>query len=498
LLAYSNFLFLYICYNLNIMVKVKGKKIIKIFKIQFWVTVFIFIAYGAVIVIGGKDVFLSELNNKRSVAGASVSALIRIIGPPKKPLISISTACTAQGNSYVDLIWGSDEDSNEYDIYRGGEELMKALNKSSFKDLNVMNNNTYSYYVVAKGSQGTTISDGVSIKTGECPAPIIPKITAEIISGKNVRAENISEISQRKPFFQGKVNIPYAIINLEIHSSQIIYATVRANINGYWQWSSPVDISYGLHTLYIEAIDPNNPNIVASAVVLFDIIKDEEDDKKETEKKESQVTKFNEDGFSSENNFIIDSDGKKEKNIQQTGDRPLDFDISLENGSYIRGVNMAEEAYRGESIKATVEFIKMILKDKQANVSYSLINQDNKIVGQYFDEVVLSDGLILEKIISLPLDLELGKYKIRVSVTVDNTTVSQEYYFMVKDKPILKVGANMYISYNDFVSNLGWLFIFSTLFLFVFSCLALWEHHLCKQSLFYITEKFLKRSGFIN
>lgn len=473
----------------------KNKKILRIFKLQLWVTAIFFLVYIGLILIGGKEVLSADLNNKKRVAGATVSAVLRIFGPPEKPLILGSSSCSAKGSSSINLRWNKVVDATSYDIYRDNEELIGGLKDNFFTDESVSDDKSYSYYVKAKGPAGSAVSNSKTFKANVCKPDDIPLAKISVFEGRDVSEINgVPATTNKQPIFYGQTDIPFAIIEIEVHSEVVVYSTVIANANGSWQWSLPVELPCELHTLYMKIIDPISENILSQTSMSFRIIEAGNEEYAEEEYIETV-----------ENNKNNDESKKKEiysrKNISEPVKemikKPFDFGISLENKAHIKGVSVAGEAYRGESVKVVIEFDEILVRDL-VDINYSLIDSDKKIIEQYSQQFSLNDGLVVEKIIPLSNELKLGKYGLRIKATIKNITVDEEVSFVLKDKPVLKIGAVNYVTYPDLINNLSWLFIVSSVFLLFFSILLFREHYLYKRALFHITDKILKRKGFIN
>ena len=479
------------------MAKKKKSRIKKFIKIQLFITGVIFFLYLALGYRAGWGILFADVAHKGRVAGATISILVRAYGPPSQPTVIATPACTSQHSAYIKLQWGLDQDATEYDVYRDGAELMLGLTENSFDDLNVTNDTSYSYYVVAKGPKGTATSDDAEATATKCPSVTNPEVIIEILQSKNVRnLDNVPEIIQRKPLFQGQTNIPYAIVKLEVQSGVVIYATTQANANGYWQWSPPIELPYGIHKLYVTAVDPSDPDVIASTLFVFKIKKTE---KEESEKSKAETTAST---TSSPSASIQPKSPAAEKENQtaevpKENQKPFEFEMEFKNQEYIKGVSINEEAYRGENLEVKVSFTDVVQENQTISLKYTLASLDQETLVEYNDNIKINSGREITRKIPLSYNLALGKYKLQVSATIGNTTVSHESYFILKDRPILKLGMT-YIAYTDLVSNLGWLISVSLLILLFFGAAALWEHHLARRALFQITGKVLKKKGFIN
>ncbi|MGW8184551.1 MAG: hypothetical protein ACWGHO_00385 [Candidatus Moraniibacteriota bacterium] len=460
--------------------------IIKILKIQTWITVLFVIAYLITLSLGTRETFFTDLYSKRQVASAVVSATIRIFGPPGKVAVSGNAFCDSNNESAIRLSWPLVTDATSYNIQRRGEELANELLDNFFVDTNVSARNSYLYKVIAKGPAGTSVSETTVVSAKKCALSEKSSINVSIFEGKNIsQIKGTPNTKNKKPVFQGQTDIPFAVIETEVHSNNIVYGTTRANINGYWRWSLPVGISKGLHELYIKAVDPNDSDDGTSSYFVFKIVEEDVD-----KVKIDKIT----DIISSEENIIKDVQLKPEVQVE----KPFDLNISVEDDANIEKVDIADEVYRGRDMKTTIGFGGALEKNSAIDVTYTLVDSDENVVMQYSKSTIVGENLTVEESIYPSLDLKLGKYKLVVSATVDGITISKESFVILRDLPLVKIGENSYLTYDDLVSNLSWLVIGSMSCLSFFSVASIREIYLYKRAKFHITEKVLKRKGFIN
>jgi hypothetical protein len=112
--------------------------------------------------------------------------------------------------------------------------------------------------------QPALVTPSVSIE----PDPAIT-IEKKIITLPDGRKAPVVVYPDGYPQFSGKTNIPGALIFLQIHSSQVIYATTVADDSGRWQWTSPTPITAGFHTINITAQNPGDSRIQISSSMDF-------------------------------------------------------------------------------------------------------------------------------------------------------------------------------------------------------------------------------------
>ncbi|MFZ2154113.1 MAG: hypothetical protein WAV16_02670 [Candidatus Moraniibacteriota bacterium] len=461
----------------------KKKNIIKILKIQAWITGLFLVAYLLVLSFGESGVFLSDLNNKKRVAGAMVGAMIRIFGPPTQPVVSGNSFCDSNNLSVVRLDWVNVVDATSYDVFREGNSVADDITDNFLLDENLLNNFSYNYYVVASGPAGVANSEVINISTQGCEAPITYYVKIDDFEGRSMTswAGTITTENQQ-PFFSGIASRADAWVELEIYGDNAFYAKTLTNQNGFWQWRFNSNLLVGNYLIYVKLLDLDGEIVLAQDSLNFEILaKDEDNSEKKKKKEQIDLT-------------LSDFSSTKQPVVK----KPFNLDISLSNDIYIRGVSVDREAYRGEGLGTSIDFSDVVVGGLPLKISYTLINEKNEIASHYNEEYILEKNLRVEKYIPLPLSLELGEYRLRIDASISGITVSDESTFILKDRPLLKIGATTYLTYHDLVGNLSWLFIGSTSFLSFFSIAAMREHYLYKRAVFHITEKVLKRRGFIN
>ena len=127
------------------MPKTKKNKFGKILKNHFLLTAAIIAFYISLGYVSGWDLLAGDLKNKKQVAGSTVSALMRIIGPPVTPVLNGNSLCSVENEPYIRLNWNADPDADEYDLYRNKELLMTGITDNFFSDPSVSKNKKYTY-----------------------------------------------------------------------------------------------------------------------------------------------------------------------------------------------------------------------------------------------------------------------------------------------------------------------------------------------------------------
>jgi hypothetical protein len=476
----------------------KKQKVRKGLYFSFCVTGMLFVFYATVGFFAGWNIVFSDLESKGRVAGTMVSAVVKVFDFPDPPVLSASAGCDAQNRSYVSLSWPVEDDATSYDVYRNEEELEVGLLDNFYTDENVNGQGQHSYYVVAVGPMGTASSESVSIAVEDCSDVFTPQISVMTFENRNVSSYgSIPKTKDRRSTFSGTTNIPFANITIQIHSGPIVYGSTQANGNGFWQWTPPVSLSRDTHTAHITATDPEDPSISATTNFVFQIEKkgdddSEDDDSDDEEEKEEISTVLVPGGTSSVPSQ--EGEGKKEELVRE---KPFDFQFELEGESLTRGVFISEEAYRGESLEVEILFNEEARKFEEMEIVYVFSNETG-LVSELREKINIGQDLSHRKKLALSHRWKVGKYKLQVSAIFGDVTVSHEGYFFLKDRPIIVTPGGMILTWADVLRNLSRVIIFSLFVLLVFFALICREHFLAKRAFFQITEKFLKRKGYIN
>lgn len=461
-------------------------------------------AYVLLGVFWGWDVIKADIFNRGKVAGATISMTMRIFGNPEKPVVSFGQGCDSNRAPFVRLRWSSDANATSFDIYRDGLELMLDVSENEYVDQNVASQETHDYYVTAKGPAGSAASDVISASAAECPVVADPSIEVETFEQSSV-GSGTPWTENSRPIFSGTTNVPNATIDLEIHSEEIVYGSTTANANGFWQWTCPVDLSRGLHTLYVSAKEGGvESDLTANTRFVFRIGReqvaqedgddeddDDDDDDEEGEEENSADVIFQKARRISGNDYF-----ESEKPIYSQ--KPVEFEISMAEKEYIKGVSVGQESYRGENLDVTTSFADVLDEGTSIELVYEVISPENDVVLQFSDTVFPKKGGLVSKSIDLPYWLELGKYKLRVSAKIGSVTVSKDRGFVLKDRPLIRLGAGSFITKRDVVGNLGSVTFSWIMLVAAFGFLEEREYYLYKKAKRHVSENLLKKLGFIN
>jgi|GEM_PF-2714020 hypothetical protein len=494
------------------MPKAKKNKFGKILKNHFLLTIAIIVFYISLGCISGWDLLAGDIKNKKQVAGSTVSALMRIIGPPVTPVLSGSSLCSVENEPYILLNWNVDPDADEYDLYRNKELLMTGITDNFWSDPNVSRNKRYTYYLVARGPEGIAVSEELAVTTIKCVAVANPKVWVEKINDKVVdNSGKKPEINLGRPVFIGQTNIVKAKVKLKIVGREKnFYATTQANDNGYWHWVSPNFFDLGEYNLEMGALDIEDEELFARNSLIFLATKkkidetDDSGDKIEEVKLGEEITasKVQEAVISSKKDKSEDSEevfqsGVRIQSIKE--ERPFDFELNFSQDLkdiFIKGVTFFGEIFRGEDLQISILFSEATDCNSETRLNYRVISEKREILFEQEEQVEIGPNFKIDRRIELPYSWQTGEYKLQVNVSTEDVAVSNEDYFILRDRPLVQVGPS-YLTYEDVVGKLSWVIIACLTFLFIFIFLTIWEHHLTRRAIMRVTEKILRKKGFV-
>lgn len=490
----------------------------KIMKIHLSFSIFFAILYIALSLIYSQEFLLADIKGKfTALAEETVAITAKVLGPPEKPLVSGSAVCS-NGHLSVDLDWPDDEGSYSFNIEKDGLILVNGLADSQYKDELVETGQIYSYIVTAFGSMnpGNVVSDTVAVAMPDECEVILPDLVVNIVTlaGKNVlNYEGVPAITSRRPIFTGTTNITNADIpiliyesaaisaqntdnangywsgeapvdvNLGVHNVQIIATQTTANANGYWSWEAPVDLNLGAHNVQIIATDPADISRKVSDDLKFKIVKvDNEKNNNNEKNKEISVINSNSQQISEENTAESEETFQEEKK-----EIPLSFVLDLDR----------DEVFQGKDLETSIYINKLDTDYEGAEVilRYSVFDEkgENKI--SFLENSSLNLGRKIDKKINIPGYFKNGRYQIKVEIIFDKYNISRDVFFNLLERPVLKLGGGIIMTYSEILSNIGSIASLLILLLLLWLILFLIERSLYLHALRHITEINLRKIG---
>jgi len=461
----------------------KRKRFLKIVtKIQAGLTLISLIFYVALGLFLGPPVLMKDLSSKNKALAASMNIGVYIIGLPEKPIVYATTGCGNE-NPYIALDWADDSPSStSFDIYRNGDILISGITESTYQDTTVLLDTLYSYYVIAYGPVGSTVSDEVSITTIE-DCTLIPTCQITNLAGINlINFQGTPEITDRTPQISGITNLVNAQIEIALYTGPIILGNTTANSNGYFSFTVPDNLNYGTHTIFATARDPIDPNRFKQTSLQF-IVKEEavaEEEKTDAEKLRFTPAE------------IIPLD-KSSGTLEAVPVWPFHFSLEIKNYKKI--------AYLGQDL---VFNIRLYDPQKDTDLSaiplkFQIFDTKGKVVWEGKETQNFLKNLILTKSIPLSYELKTGIYQLKVTTALQNTSysLSAEDSFTLKERPIIEVGS-FSATATGILNYAGWILFILVLILLFFLTLLYIEHQLALRALVQITEYDLKKGEYIS
>lgn len=480
----------------NKMKKISGKKnkkknrlSKKIAKAHMIFSIGLFVFYIALSAVYSPEFLLSDIRQKfQALADETLAITARVLDPPAEPIVSGSAVCS-NGSLSVNLDWADDENSESFSIEKDGSLLVDGLITSQYEDAMVVVDDSYLYIVTAYGPMGPGFAESqpVVITTPEECQVNLPNPTLAInsFSEKSVaRYSGISKTDARRPDFSGTTNIANADISILINSPTIISAQTVANANGYWSWTPPADLNFGSHTLYVTAVDPSDPSRTVSISFNFKIIKEEDDDeedgKNNTDKKKQATIIVNQPLITSP----LDPETLPQ---EEKVEIPLNFSLFLKNN----------EVFQGKDLETLIHINKLdsVYEGTSAIIRYTVLDEkgENKI--SVLENATLNSQKEIKKNINIPGYFKSGRYKVKAEIIFNQYNVSQDKVFSVVERPLIKLGGGLAITYPELLSNLGLIASFLIFLLIFWLFLFYREHRLYLHALRHITERNLERIG---
>lgn len=490
------------------------RKITKIHSI-FTLGVFLFYVGSSIFI---DPSFIIKDTKEKYAQAAGISLSLHIVGQPSKPTLSATTSCSF-GFPRVSLSWNQTEDTDTYDINRDAQPLITGLTTTNYVDFGVQKSSTYTYTVTAQGPRGQTASDDVSVTTLDCPNITPAQTFIDTIDGKQTTSTNTTK--NQKPTFTGSSNIPNGQISITVEGQPTIFSTTTTNNNGYWQWTPPVSLALGLHTIFITITDPQEPLNTASNSYTFQIVKSSKDKENDDDADKDQPaaqpvpqpTPAPRPHPSQPQTPTPEVPQNPTTPIEQpelpqqpTIEPPFDLHIYVENPQNI--------AYIGKDLEINAEIKNITCLAKDLDVQYDVLDQSNDIVlsGETSIEcgknaagitnTATADDITQKIKVTLPSLMKPGKYRLVLKVPQGNSIVSAEVSFEVKEIPLITIGGffnedGIQLTKSDILKYTSWILIILLIILFLFLTMLIFEHHLAQHAAFQITEDFLMKRGFI-
>lgn len=107
---------------------------------------------------------------------------------------------------------------------------------------------------------------------------------------------------------------------------------------------------------------------------------------------------------------------------------------------------------------------------------YTIFDSNGKEILRVSEERIIQGRTEFSKRITLPRELEEGRYKLRIESFVDGQNYTEERYFLVQTSPIIALKGDLTNGISGFVSGLGWIAIILVLVVFALGIFAIIEY----------------------
>jgi len=426
-----------------------------------------------------KGFLKRDFNEKYGqVLGATTTTtlMVRIVGPPNKPVLSATSVCNDSAPQ-VNLSWTFDDQMDYFDLERDGGFLVAGLTENTYADEAVQQLQSYAYAVTAFNSLGQKTSDISTVTTLDCgaPFPLPPEPSCEITKFHNINLSSfLGTLStrERKPTFYGTTNMPGAEIGIVISGETSVIATTSATANGFWTWKPQDRFNYGSHEIKATTIDPFDVARRKTASLRFEIKKEEE---KKTTEEEAAIP-------------------------LERGSAPVESVPEIAAGIQlsVEVKNPNDVAYPGKELSVETK----IKRDEgvepfSSELRYWIVDENYNEVFQISDQVFVDGNKTIEKKLTVPRLLKPGKYKVLVDISRNGTLIVAEDSFLLKEVPLANLGGGMVITAIQLMDNLSWFILWLWLLLIIFLLFLSLEYWESRRAIIQVTERILRERGFI-
>lgn len=411
------------------------------------------------------EFLLHDLQSKAKAAENTITITAVVLSPPVIPIVTVNQTCENE-TFFVTINWPPDINSQSFNIYRNGQILITGLTNHSYIDTRAANGQTYVYTVQAIGAMGPGLAESAPVTLDTMPvcASNPDTVTVAITTFDNKNRSQFTQTpstSVLNPSFSGITNTPNAIISLQI--ANVVSAQTVANSNGYWNWQVPTNMSPGTYTLTLISTNPTDPSKTAQTSLTFTILSSEPE----------MVVQSTSTSSSSSSSKTYNKKRQPILNAPQATatNAFVEFSPKMEN----------ENAYEGGKIEVslTIEEISDQLNGKPGTFFYKILDEKGvEILSIDENTDSLQQFLMNKHEITLPSYVKPGQYTLRFGIITEGRTFSKDYRISVKAKPFIKLGANIQMTYPEFISKIGTLSIFMLIFLVLWPFAFLWETHL--------------------
>ena len=433
-------------------------------------TVLVFSVYFSAGFFLHPSFLVSDVREKVGAIADTLTVFARVLAPPVKPVVTAESVCVSGGPAIV-LDWADDENSVSYDIARDSLPLSTGVVVSGYTDTALSLGQTATYVVTALGPMGPGFNDSdpvVATALTECDPDILPTIEVQTAMGRNIVGETERQhTTDRNPRFTGVTNLSGARIDIRATSyRETIEATVFANSNGYFAWSYAGRFDFDPYDVTFTATDIADSTLTASQTVKISIEKEE-----------------------------LDASSKPQTStaVPQTPEKPIETRSALDMTLRVSGT----EFHSGDWLEATIAIASLSsdLSGDQAAASFMIVDGDGKVIDRETEDVILRSGLDIGHRFRIPYGMTDKEYHLVAEIATEGHRSVREVTFRVLELPLFKLGGDT-VTYEQAVSQVGWISFVSLFLFFWWLLLFLREYYLYSQSDRHIDGHDLHKAGY--
>ena len=101
---------------------------------------------------------------------------------------------------------------------------------------------------------------------------VAPYVYVGMFDGVPISPGEVGATYARNPTFTGKTNLAGAVVFLELDAAPARLYTVHATPGGVWEFTAPVQLPVGWHSLAMTAVSPYAPELRAAAIFQFQVV----------------------------------------------------------------------------------------------------------------------------------------------------------------------------------------------------------------------------------
>ncbi len=388
---------------------------------------------------------MRHLSQVLAIDSMAVSALV--LPPPATPVVTSDLTCNPLNLSMaLKLDWQHDNGGGtfSYDITRNGLPLVSGLSSSTitYTDTALTIATPYTYIIKANGPMGPGVVDSapVTLTTPyNCDGLTQPTVSITKFRGRLLESfEGIAFSYSRRPKVIGTSNIPYARIEIDIHTETKMHSETTANLNGYWEWIPPRRLEFERSNMYITAIDPLNENRYATTSLRYQIIRTGEADKQKDDDKKITGSPLS----------VPDQSEFTPGPSSGTGGG-FDFDFGASQ-SDVRQGEKTELSLVPHGIDKGAE-------EQNIPVEFQLIDKDGVALSTLTKNVFFREGERFTTPMEMPLYIHPGDYMFQATFYYNGVQYSKSIMLHVRPFPVFTLSSGQEISYDEFMWNFGWI-----------------------------------------